>query len=51
MLYFFMGREVAVVSHGFKKSGPVPERELARAWRHRATCRAQPENHVFSPGE
>jgi phage-related protein len=52
VLYFFMGRDVAVISHGFiKKTGPVPERELAMAWRHRAAYRAQPESHSFSPGE
>jgi phage-related protein len=52
MLYFFMGREVAVVTHGFiKQAAAVPERELALAWRARAACLAQPESHTFSFGE
>lgn len=52
MLYFFMGRGVAVVSHGFiKRAASVPERELALAWRYRAACLAQPESHTFSPGD
>ena len=52
MLYFFMGREVAVLTHWFiKRTASVPERELALAWRYRAACLAQPESHTFSSGE
>ncbi|MEW6351079.1 MAG: type II toxin-antitoxin system RelE/ParE family toxin [Thermodesulfobacteriota bacterium] len=44
MLYFFHGRGVAVVSHGFRKSGSeVPPREIDRALARKTRYQADPE--------
>ncbi len=50
MLYFFHGREVVVVSHGFsKQQAKVPARELKMALRRREAFEGNPRAHTFRP--
>ena len=46
MLYFFHGREAAVVSHGFSKEREIPPGEIALASERMAKFRAAPERHT-----
>ena len=46
MLYFFHGREIVVVSHGFVKAGAaVPQSEIERAIRRRWRFASDPVTH------
>jgi phage-related protein len=49
MLYFFHGRDVAVVSHGLTKERRVPPREIDLAVGRKAKFEADPERHTFQP--
>ena len=49
MLYFFHGREVAVISHGLVKERVVPPREIARAVERKRVFETDPQHHTFSP--
>ncbi|MBK8231535.1 MAG: type II toxin-antitoxin system RelE/ParE family toxin [Candidatus Eisenbacteria bacterium] len=50
MLYFFHGRQVVVLSHGFvKQEAQVPERELRTALQRKARFEQNPRNHTFRP--
>ena len=47
LLYFFHGREVVVISHGFiKKEARVPDRELHIARRRKIAFMANPARHT-----
>jgi phage-related protein len=47
MLYFFHGRQVVIVSHGFvKQRAGVPEREIAIARERRRRFEADPAAHT-----
>ncbi len=51
MLYFFHGREVVVISHGFTKyEATVPPAEIERARRRKQAFEADPQRctHVES---
>ena len=51
MLYFFHGREVVVVSHGFMKAGQkVPRTEIDRAIQKRWRYLSDPKGHRFAMG-
>ena len=45
MLYFFHGRETAVISHGLVKESAIPARELERAVEYMRCFKADPETH------
>jgi len=47
ILYFFHGREAAVVSHGFGKEGAIPPGEIALATERMGRFKADPERHSF----
>lgn len=49
MLYFFHGRTVAVVSHGFSKERAIPPGEIKLAKARMARFKAAPERHTFQP--
>jgi phage-related protein len=50
MLYFFHGRFVVVVTHGFsKQQAKVPARELGAALRQKAEFEGDPSMHTFRP--
>ncbi len=45
ILYFFGGKQVAVVSHGLSKEEKVPERDIAKALARKADYEQDPERH------
>jgi phage-related protein len=47
MLYFFHGRETAVISHGLKKERRVPPNEIDRAVKRKVRFDANPQRHRF----
>jgi len=47
MLYFFHGRDVVVLTHGFTKEGRIPPAELRRALRKKAAFERNPEVHSY----
>ncbi len=50
MLYFFHGRTVVIVSHGFsKQQAKVPGREIHAALRRKKDFEANPRTHTFRP--
>ncbi len=52
LLYFFHGREVIVVSHGFAKGGStVPRREIDQAIQRRWRFVSDPARHRHEGGE
>lgn len=48
ILYFFHGRNVAVLAHGLTKEGVVPEQDIARALRRKREFEACPERHIYA---
>jgi phage-related protein len=46
MLYFFHGREIAVVSHGFSKERSIPPGEIELATDRMNKFKADPERHT-----
>ena len=51
MLYFFHGRAVVVVSHGFAKSdAAIPYGEIRRALDRKLRYESDPEAHAFAEG-
>jgi hypothetical protein len=46
VLYFFHGRNVAIVSHGFTKEDEVPSKEIEQAIRRKAAFVASPAEHT-----
>jgi phage-related protein len=49
MLYFFHGRDAAVVSHGFSKEQKIPRREIDLALERKRKFEGEPRRHTFSP--
>jgi phage-related protein len=47
ILYFFHGRDLAVLSHMTTKEARVPETEIERALLHRSRFIRDPEKHTF----
>lgn len=45
MLYFFHGRDVAILSHGFTKEREVPAAEIERALERKRRYERAPEEH------
>jgi len=50
VLYFFHGRNVAVVSQGFTKEAEVPKAEIEKAIARKKLFAADPETHTYSGG-
>jgi phage-related protein len=46
MLYFFHGRDAAVVSHGFAKAGRIPRKEIKLATERMNKFKADPDRHT-----
>jgi phage-related protein len=46
LLYFFHGRNVAVVTHGLTKRDVVPPADVERALQRKATFEADPKKHT-----
>jgi phage-related protein len=49
MLYFFHGRDAAVVSHGLAKERSVPAGEIELALERMRKFEQDPERHTFHP--
>jgi hypothetical protein len=49
MLYFFHGKDVAVVSQGLTKERRVPPRDIDEAIERKAKFEADPGRHTFQP--
>lgn len=47
LLYFFHGRQVAILVHALTKEGKVPEVELDRALRRKQALECDPEVHLY----
>jgi len=48
LLYFFHGKDIAVVSHGLTKEAKVPAKEINRAIERRQRYEQAPERHRAS---
>ena len=48
ILYFFHGRNVAILAHGITKEAEVPKIEIERALRRKMAFEADPEHHTYS---
>ncbi len=49
MLYFFVGKAVVVVSHGFAKEKIVPFREIALAIKRKQLVESDVDRFTFRP--
>jgi phage-related protein len=49
MLYFFHGRDAAVVSHGLSKERTIPPGDIRLALGRKRKFEQDPERHTFSP--
>jgi phage-related protein len=47
ILYFFHGRNVAVLVHALTKEGEIPEADIERALRRKETFAHDPERHTY----
>ena len=47
LIYFFHGRNVAVLAHALTKEEKIPAIEIGRALRRKAKFEANPENHTY----
>jgi hypothetical protein len=48
ILYFFHGRQVAILAHVLTKEGDIPEADLERALRWKAAVEENPERHTYA---
>ena len=46
VLYFFHGRDVAILAHGLTKERAIPKADLARARQRKAKFEADPKRHT-----
>jgi phage-related protein len=47
LLYFFHGRNVAIVAHGLTKEAAVPRADIDRALVRKRAFEADPEGHTY----
>ncbi len=47
LLYFFHGRNIAVLAHALTKEAAVPSLEIERAIRRKAAFEANPKQHTY----
>jgi hypothetical protein len=47
LLYFFHGKNVAILAHGITKEDAVPPAEIERALRRKAAFEANPRKHTY----
>src|SRR5258708_6069907 len=47
ILYFFCGRNMACLSHGFTKEGKIPSEQIARAKTIRNLVNRKPDQHTL----
>ena len=51
ILYFFSGKDFAIVSHGLQKQRQVPARDIDLAIERKNKFQVAPEAHTFEPSE
>lgn len=51
ILYFYSGKDVAVLSHGITKEGAVPDVEINRAIERKKRFEDDPKAHTYKPGK
>ena len=51
ILYFFVGKNIVVVSHGLTKEREVPAAEIRRAIERKAKFERDPAAHTYKPGK
>ena len=51
VLYFFHGRDVALLAHGFTKEREIPKGDLARALERKARFESNPSGHTYREEE
>ncbi len=47
ILYFFHGREVAILAHGLTKEDKVPNNDIERAIQRKRQYEADPKKHTY----
>ena len=47
ILYFFHGKDVAILAHGITKEAAVPKTEIDRAVQRRKAFEADPQRHTY----
>ena len=47
LLYFFHGRNVAILAHGMTKEHKVPEADIERALKRKRLFERDPEAHTY----
>lgn len=50
LLYFFHGRQVAILAHALTKEGKVPEAAIERAIQRRQAVERDPDAHYYEEG-
>lgn len=51
ILYFFHGRNVAVLAHGLNKEGKVPDGDINRAIRRKGAFESAPDLHTYEEND
>jgi hypothetical protein len=51
ILYFFHGRNLAILGHALTKEDKVPKADIARAIRRKRAFEADPAGHSYSEEE
>jgi phage-related protein len=51
ILYFFHGREIAVLGHGIVKKGVVPNADIERALERKVRFERNPSGHTYEEAE
>ena len=51
ILYFFHGRNLAILGHALTKEGNVPAADIERAIRRKRAFEASPDQHTYSEEE
>jgi phage-related protein len=47
LLYFFYGKDIAILEHAFTKTAKIPKEEIKRALNRKAMFEANPELHTY----
>ena len=50
ILYFFHGRNVAILAHSLTKEGAIPAVDMERALKRKRLFEASPEVHTYEEG-
>jgi phage-related protein len=51
ILYFFYGKDLAILAHALTKEDKIPKADMERAVRRKGTFEENPARHSYSEGE